>query len=587
MKNYPFSNFAELGEYVARTYNNPTAFNYKDDGQWKSISTREFINQVKYLALALHELGVKKGEAVGILAFPSPFWLMADLAILSIGAVTIPFFPPGSEGNLEFKIENSRLKQLFLFCPDAWERVAPHLGSIQNVICQGFMPDDKKIISFEDFIKRGMILEAQQPDIYQSRQKAVQEKDLASIIYTSGSTGMPKGVVLTHKNVISQLKAARQIFPLDSLKDVAVSCLPLAHSFEHTIVYYYIASGVSIYFNSDIKKLGDDLKEVRPTTIVVVPRIFEKIYAKIKAKVAAASAVEKIIGAWAIEIANKHDPDRDRQSLQFMLAKLLVFKKLMKALGGRLRFVITGGAPFKRDLYRFFINIGVPLYQGYGLTEAAPILSANYPGNHKLGTVGKAFPDVTLKIDSTGEVLARGPNIMRSYHEMPEETNKMIDADGWLHTGDLGVCDSEGYLTITGRKKELLKTSGGKYVSPIPIEQELCASSLIDMALVIGEGQSFVSALLFPDPEYFKKWKKTKEQSEQDFLASPFIKKKIESLIEAINSRLDHWQQIKEYRFILDPISVESGELTPTLKIKRHVIVDRYKELIAEIYREK
>ncbi|MFA4967978.1 MAG: long-chain fatty acid--CoA ligase, partial [Candidatus Margulisiibacteriota bacterium] len=523
--------------------------------------------------------------SVGILAQPSPDWLMADLAILTIGAVTVPFFPSDTKEHIKYKTEDSKVKLLFLFIPDAWERVEP-LTNLFRVISKGFKPDHQKVAGFDEFIKIGAEKDAQQPSLYPILLMEVKENDLATIIYTSGSTGVPKGVELTHKNMVSQLNGARVRLPLDSKKDIAVTCLPLAHSFEHTIVYYYIASGISIYFNSDIKNLAMELKEVKPTLVALVPLVFEKIYANIKAKIEAGSALEKIIGNWAINVANRHNPEKDKKNFLFWLADILVFKKLRKAMGGRLRFVISGGAPLKADLNQFFINVGVPLYQGYGLTEASPILSANFPDNNMIGSVGKPFPEVTIKIDPYGEVLAKGPNIMTGYHNLPEETANMIDPEGWLHTGDLGFIDRYGYLYLTGRKKELFKSSGGKYITPVPIEQDLTSSPVIERAMIIGEGKSFVSVLLFPDHAYIKKWNKDPGQSDREFLESPQIRKKVDDLIESINKKLNDWEQIKEYRFVQKPISVESGELTPTMKIKRHVIMERYKNLIKEIYGE-
>jgi long-chain acyl-CoA synthetase len=331
------------------------------------------------------------------------------------------------------------------------------------------------------------------------------------------------------------------------------------------------------------------MREISPTIMTLVPRLLEKVYAKMNANVEQSHGLKKKLASMAFKRATRRDPEKDCRGLMDRLYDRLVYSKLRAALGGKLTRAISGSAPLNADLTRFFINIGLPIYEGYGLTESSPVLSANYPGNNKIGTVGKAFPSSKIKISDKGEILAQGPNIMRGYNKNRRETEKAIDSDGWLYTGDKGLIDQEGYLTITGRLKEMFKTSGGKYVSPVPIEQALTMHEMVDLALVIAEGKKFVSCLLFPDLENLDNYKNVKgygHMQNEEFLESDFFINEMNGLIDSINENLNHWEQVRKFTVINTTLSIDSGELTPSMKIRRHVIEEKYRDKIEKMYEE-
>jgi len=583
-----FRTFPEMLGYVARNYENPAALNAKTDEGWQPISTRELVGQVCRLALALKTAGVSKGDTVALLAVPGPYWLIADLSILMLGAVSIPLFPTDPPDTVRFKLEDAGVRHMFLFEQAAWPAVEKSAGSLATIFTHGFDVPHKGNRRCEELSESRSASEEDATGLLVNWSDAVTEHDLATIIYTSGSTGVPKGVELTHGNLITQVHAARQSYPLEPGRR-ALSCLPLAHSFERMIVYFYLAYGISVYFNRAITELGEDLRAVQPSLMTVVPRILEKLQAKFIHGIEENTGLKRRIGRWALARANAREPEAGTPGLADRLADRLVYAKFRQALGGQLYYVITGGAATGPPLYRFLVNVGIPLYQGYGLTEASPVLTANRPSANRIGTVGTAFPGVTVKLTDDGEIIGRGPNIMRGYHNRPEETAKTIDADGWLHTGDSGELDADGFLTITGRIKELLKTSCGEYVAPAPIEQALVAHPLVDMAMILGEGRKFVSCLLFPDltgVAHMKEEHDCTAMSDEEFLRSPAVDAAITALLETVNATLEHWEQIRKYRFVLSAPSVAGGELTQTMKLRRHIITEKHLDLIDEMYRE-
>lgn len=427
-------------------------------------------------------------------------------------------------------------------------------------------PQDDAFLGYNELLEVGRLADDEHPTRYAQLGESVQPNDLSTIYYTSGSTGQPKGVEITHANIMSQIRAACKRVPLFP-GDKALSCLPLAHSFERFLVYYYLASGVPVYFNSDISHLGDDLRDVAPTIIGVVPRILEKLSGHFREKIEESSRLRRKIGRMALRWALAHEPSSVSKGWRGIFANAIVFRKLREATGGCLRIVVAGGAALSPDLNRFFVNAGVPVYQGYGLTEASPVNAVNSPSAQRIGTVGKPFPGVHIRISDEGEILAKGPNIMRRYHNLPEATARTIDSDGCLHTGDLGRLDEEGYLIVTGRKKELLKTSSGEYIVPDAIEHMLNASHLIDMSIIIGEGRPYVTCLMFSAL-------KLTIESETS----------VKDLVMSVNAKLEHWEQIRIYRILDDTLSVQNGMLTPTMKLKRHKVYEKYDDIIREMY---
>ncbi len=597
MKNFP--TLAHLAHFIDSNYQNPQAFNFFQDQKLISISTAEFARDVKNLTLAFKNLNLQKNEGFAILAKPSPIWLMVDLAAISNGAVSVPIFPDIAPQNLLFEIENSAIKFVFCDCPE-------NLATLQNnpqknganfkkIIIYGFKAEGENIIHLDDLLKTGKEIDQNHPELFAQLTSQIKEQDLATIIYTSGSTGVPKGVKITHKNLIAQIQSTTQCFALDAKTDIALSFLPLAHIFERMVIYFYISRGISIYFADDVKNVGSLLKEIKPSLITVVPRLLEKVFIKMENGVNEANFLKKLIGKLAFYCAPKFAKDSviarseaTRQSSFFYkLLDHLVYKKLRAAMGGNLRMMICGGAALSLDLEKFFCGIGINLYVGYGTTESSPVIAVNYQGNQKIGTVGRAFPNVQVKIKD-GELLAKGDNIMQGYHKNPQKTKEAIDENGWLKTGDLANIDEEGFIKIIGRKKEMFKTAGGKYVSPVPIEQALMANwQILAASCVVAEGRKFVSCLLFPDFEILEKYKKKvglENLTDEDFLRSDFIKNRSQKLIDKVNQNLNHWEQIQKFYLSTKPISISTGELTPSMKLRRNFVEEKFKDQIESFY---
>ena len=611
-----FVTIPTLLRHVAANYHHARAFNERQESSWISYSTGSFIENVRRMALGLRAMGVKPGQSVGILADSSPWWLMADTAIMIAGGVSVPLFTTSSPASLKYKTRHAGIRLTFVCGSTAQQSYLDrgYRRFFSRAIVRGPQTHGSSI-SDERLMEMGDELSIQQPRLFQKMCDRARPDDVATIIYTSGTSGRPKGVALTHRNLISQIHAAGQWFPLDCACDRALSILPLAHAFERMVVYFCLSRGVSLWFTDPSKNLPAVMSQVKPTAVAVVPRVLEKIYASIVSQVESAGVLSKPLGRWAIRLAHsrdEHSPShvishghgngngnghgRSKNSgwaLQDRLAEGLVYAKMRQALGGQLRTVICGGASLSPRLGRFFMNIGVPVYQGYGLTEASPVISVNRPGSdaypigNRLGTVGQALPGVEIRIGDHEEILARGPNIMHGYHRDPQATAQMIDADGWLHTGDQGRIDKDGFLTITGRIKDLCKTTGGKYVSPSQIERALTALPLVDQACVIAENRSCVTCLIFPDFKYLRQAlgdELTNDLSDEQVASLPEVTQRIETAVEKINDGLEPWERIRQYRLIADELSVEDESLTPTQKLRRKQVVQRYRQLIDGMY---
>lgn len=554
-----FLTLSELISFQASNFNNPHAFNFKDEGVLRSFSNQEFQEKIFHFACGLREIGLQKGDSLANYSYQNPIWLIVDLGAILAGAVTVPIFENISQEHLEYEISDAQVKFIF------------------NKKREIEIVETKKIISFADLISFGA-------KVAQKYNFTSDPQDLATIIYTSGSTGKPKGVELTHDNLISQIKATEQFFPL-SRDDVILSFLPLAHIFERMVMMFYISQGVSIYFADDIKNVGNCLREFHPTLMTSVPRVLEKVFVKIKDGIESASPLKKFLGRKALQRAlfkNTKEP----KNLCDKIFDLLVYKKFRDALGGNMRMIICGGAALSPDMERFYSNIGINLFCGYGMTESSPVLSTNCPQGYKFGTVGKKFPEIELKISEDGELLARGPNIMRGYHNQPQKTAEAI-RDGWLATGDLAVIDEEGFVKIVGRKKEIFKNSNGKYISPVPIEQKLVQElGFLLGAIVIAEARQFTSALLFPEFENLQKFKEKFSflGSDEEFLTSEILQKFVAQKVANINLKLDHWEQVQKFYIVTDSISIKSGEVTPSMKLKRSLLEEKYKKEIEEFY---
>jgi len=577
--------YADIINHLGSDASNPHALNQcREDGSWQAISTEEFLDTVKMVALGLCSMGLNRGDRIGIYAAPSPQWTIVDMAIALAGGVIVPILDAIADDNFAFEATHAKLKIIFVDGMEQWamfQRYEP-LFDLGIAIGNDY-PEDKKIRALKVVIDAGKKLDDQKPELYSQLVSAIRPHDLGAIYYTSGSTGIPKGVELTQLNLVGGVEYAD--FDLDPKNDRFLSILPLAHVFGHCFSLWMLYRGVSLYYTHDYKRLVQICHEVRPTIMAVVPRLLEKTYIKMAEKIRQSNFITKSIGRLALHCAHEQEPSFLEKMLIPFLDKL-VYSKFRSSFGGKLRLFISGGAPLSPRLQHFFYTIGIPAYQGWGMTEACPLSTTN-PVNDKIGTVGKPLPGQIIKIGDDGEILAKGTLVMRGYYEEFDKTGGVIDSQGYLHTGDKGRLDDEGYLTIIGRLKEIYKTSKGEPIVPAPLEQALCRNPLIETALIVAEGYPYVTCLLFSNHEHLlqsKKEQKAENQSDEEFVQSPFVRNEIDKLIENINQHLNLPQQIHGYRFILEPLTIKNGELTPSMKIRRAVVVKKYAQLIEEMY---
>ncbi len=528
-------------------------FLQKIDGVYQAIPTDEFDRKVRACAGALAALGVSRGDRVAILSYNRVEWAIADFACQLLGAVDVPIYSTLPADQVAYILQDSGANAAFVENAEQFVKVQ---GRVAHAISFERAPGAH---SFEEFLKR----------VKDVKPAAVGPDDLATLLYTSGTTGVPKGVMLTHRNLVSNVIASCALLR-PTPADTALSFLPLSHSFERLLDYAMFHGGASIAYAEHVDKVVENLQEVRPTIMGAVPRFYEKVYAKIMKSIRDLPPGRREKFDWArrtgavmAEFRRRGEKAPLGLRLKHWVADRLVFRKMAARVGGRIRYFVSGGGPLSRDIAEFFHSVNLMILEGYGLTETSPVLTINSPGAVRLGTVGKAIPGVELKIAPDGEILARGPNIMKGYYNKPQETAEVIK-DGWFATGDIGELDPEGYLKITDRKKDLLKTSGGKYVAPQPIENALKLSPFVVNAIVIGDRQKFPAALIVPAPGA------TREQ--------------IEQALEHVNQSLAHHEQLKKFVLVEKDFTVESGELTPTMKVRRRVVEKKYEAQIAAMY---
>ncbi len=580
MKN--FNNLGQLIKFQNENFNNKNFLNFKENNAWRSFSNQDFYEKIIAFSRSLEKLGLKKGQSFANYSYQNPIWLIVDLGAILLGAVTIPIFNNISEDNLFYELKDSDAKFFFTDNEKICEKIKEKFPEI-TIIGYGFKSSIS--LDFNDLIASE---EANIGDeIYVENLVAkIQDDDVATIVYTSGSTDRPKGVEISHRALISQIKDSENFFHLDNL-EVVLSYLPLAHIFERMVMMYYISKGLTIYFVDDIKSLGIFLKEIKPNLMTSVPRALEKVFAKISNGVDEANFLKKTIGKKALKRALKKDPLAPNNFIDKIFDKI-IYQKFRQSLGGEMRMIICGGSALSQELERFYWNVGIKIYCGYGLTECSPVLATNSPSQHKFTSVGKAFPSVKLKVSESGELLACGVNVMKKYHNNPQKTAETFEGE-WFKTGDLAKIDEDGFVNIVGRKKEVFKTSSGKFVHPIFIEQKLVQElSFLVGALVIAEGKNFVSALLFIDFELLKNIKNKLKFIGEDnqFLSSVILQNFVLQKISIINKKLDHWEQIKKFKIIIEPIGVESGEITPSLKLKRNVLEQKFAQEIEDLYKD-
>jgi len=578
--NSKFRHFGELYQTLESTPIKKDFLYNREGNGWRVFSKGEFLRYVQYLTLAFHEYGWS-GKQIAIAVSPSAHWLMLDYALMLSRAVSVPLFTNISSKNLLFEFTDSNIHTAFIENKEQEELIHKADKSIEVIYLgeggTGYRTLDELLVHGEDIDKKN-------PTLFDDLLDRVKADDLATIVYTSGTSGIPKGVELTHANLISQIHATALNYHFYKEEDVAFSFLPLAHIFERMVMHFYLSRELSIYFADDVKNVGVLLKEVNPTVMTVVPRLLEKVFFKMKLKAMDGSFIKKGLVSLAFHRASTRDPFAKPSLLDKFLDDL-VYSKLRLALGTRTLTLISGGAALSDVLYRFYMNIGMPTYQGYGLTESSPVICSNTPENNKVGTCGKAFPGVEIKISAEGELLARGPNVMRGYHNNEAATAEVIDTEGWLHTGDLASIDSQGYVSITGRKAEQFKTSTGEFVSSVYIEQELVGNGWFEHALIVGHNKPYVVALLFVEHEFLGRLATHMHNTPIKALESEKFQQMTKTFISKVNKKLNHWEKVRRFTVISDILSIESGALTPSMKLSKKYLIEVYSEEIEEMYK--
>jgi long-chain acyl-CoA synthetase len=577
--------------YQMETYNLDKAFTSKTSGKWKSITSKEYVAQANQISRGLINLGVKPNDKIAIISSTNRTeWNICDIGILQTGAQNVPIYPTISEEDYEYVLNHS--ESIYCFVSD--KEVLKKINKIKakTKLIKIFTFDDiKGEENWNNVLELGKDVSTQ--IVVEERKDNVKEDDLATLIYTSGTTGKPKGVMLSHKNIVSNIISSKKYVPLDYGNSKALSFLPICHIFERMILYLYQYCGVSIYFAESIEKLTENAQEIKPQVMTAVPRLYEKIYDKIILKGETLTGIKKGLFFWAVNLGLRYEPNGANgwwYEKQLSLARKLIFSKWQAALGGELKLMVSGSAALQPRLTKVFAAAGMPIMEGYGLSETSPVVSVNDQRNNgfRVGTVGKVIEGVEVKIAENGEILVKGPNIMLGYFKDIEKTENVIK-DGYFHTGDKGEFDEDGFLKITGRTKEMFKTSGGKYVVPPLLEGELKQSLFIEQVMVIGEGEKMPAALIQPNFEFIKEWIDHKKldigTSNQDIISSEKVIKRIQKEVDKCNKNFGNWEQIKRFELTPDVWSIEGRHLTPTMKMKREIIKEIYKDLFDKIYR--
>ncbi|HHZ65083.1 MAG TPA: long-chain fatty acid--CoA ligase, partial [Flavobacteriales bacterium] len=579
----------DIPYYQLENFPKQDAFCTKVNGQWVKTSTAEFIEQVNYVSAGLIQLGIQKGDKVGLVSSNNRTeWNIVDIAILQIGAIDVPVYPTITEADNKFIFNDAEVK--FCFVSDS--ELSAKINNIKDEI-----PSLNEIYTF-DTVEGAKswkeILEAGKTagnDTVQERKSDVEEQDLATLIYTSGTTGTPKGVMLSHKNIVSNAKACNPMLPIDE-HSRALSFLPACHIYERMMHYMFMYIGVSIYFAETLDTIGENLKEVKPHGFTAVPRLLEKVYDSIVNKGKELTGIKKKLFFWALDLGHRYELNGANgwwYELQLALARKIIFIKWKEGLGGNVGVIASGSAALQPRLARVFTAAGIPIMEGYGLTETSPVVSVNsyHPNGVMFGTVGKLLRDVEVKIAEDGEILIKGPCLMMGYYKRDDLTKKAIDEDGWFHSGDIGEMVNGEFLKITDRKKEIFKTSGGKYVAPQVIENKLKQSFFIEQVIVIGEYQKHPAALIVPSFEFLKKWcvdLGMDTESNKEIIKDEIVIHKIKEEVHKINKEFGSWEQIKKFELLDREWTVEDGELTPTLKLKRKNILNNNRALFNKIY---
>ena len=558
---------------------------YKEDDTWRSYSSQEFINIANKVSRSLLVLGIKPNDKIALIVpVNQPKWHFLDIGILQIGVQNVPLYATLSEKDYQYVLNHSDCKYCFIAGDDIYEKVKAVQDKTQ--LKEVYRIDDDSEIGWNSFLELGKDKTTQTK--VEELKNSVKPSDLATIIYTSGTTGTPKGVMLSHENIVQNIKVTADRLNIEGPGKRTISYLPVSHVFERIAGYYSQITGFNTYFAESIELLGDNIKEVSPNMMAVVPRLLEKIFDKIVDKGSKLTGLKKKLFFWALALGERYEPYEKNgvwYHFQLTIAKKLIFSKWQEALGSNLEFMISGSAPLQPRLIRVFTAAGIPVFEGYGMTESSPGVTLNDLRNNsfKIGTVGKALKGVEIKIADDGEILMKGHCVMQGYYKREDLTAETIK-DGYLHSGDIGEIDAEGFLKITDRKKEIFKTSGGKYIAPAVLESELKKSRFIEQVMVIGESQKMPAALIQINFDYVNEWIKRKGYKIDNIQESEKLRERIQIEIDKCNKNFGKWEQIKQFEITLEEWTALSGHLTPTLKMKRKVILEKHKNLHNKIY---
>ncbi|MDT8413943.1 MAG: AMP-dependent synthetase/ligase [Flavobacteriaceae bacterium] len=586
------SRLFDFPQYQLERYHLQDALVTKTDGKWIKTSTAAYLDKANQLSRGLVKLGVQPNDKIAIISLSNRTeWNIVDIGVLQTGAQTVPIYPTISTEEYEYVLNHSEAKYCFVSCSEVFEKVKSvqkNLKFLKEIYSFNVLDDCS---NWDKVLQLGEDKQLQQE--VEQRKAAVLPSDLATIIYTSGTTGKPKGVMLSHNNIVSNVLDSSPRVPFDSGNSVALSFLPVCHIFERMILYLYQYHGVSIYYAESIDKISDNIKEVRPNVMTVVPRLAEKVYDKIYAKGSELKGIKRKLFFWALALGEKYKPNHENgvfYDLKLNIARKLIFSKWKEGLGGRLDLMVSGSAALQPRLARVFAAAQLPIMEGYGLSETSPVISVNDQRNKgfKIGTVGKPIDHVEVTIAEDGEILCKGPNVMMGYYKDPELTATVIK-NGYFHTGDIGIIDEEGFLKITDRKKEMFKTSGGKYIAPQIIESQMKQSPYIEQIMVIGDGEKMPAAIVQPAFEQIRNWANQQNIPLPEIDSLLISNEKVLTLlqieVDRINEHFGHWEQIKKFELTPDVWTIEDGHLTPTLKLKRRNVKEKYQHLYDRIYR--
>ena len=577
--------------YQLEKNNIPAALVTKYDGEWIKTSTQEYIDKANTISRALLRMGVQKNDKIAVISSNNRTeWNIMDIGVLQVGAQNVPVYPTISEVDYEYILNHCEAKYCFVSDEEVLRKVnliKNNLSYLKEVYSFNEIENCK---NWKELLELGKDITNQNE--VEDRKNQVSSKDLATIIYTSGTTGRPKGVMLSHHNIVSNVLDSSPRIPFNEGTSVALSFLPICHIFERVILYIYQYYSVSIYFAESIEKLTENIKEVKPTVFSVVPRLLEKVYDKIYAKGSELTGIKKKLFFWAVDLGLRYEPYGANgfwYETQLKVARKLIFSKWKEGLGGNLNVMVSGSAALQTRLTRIFAAAEIPVMEGYGLTETSPVISVNCykNGGFRIGTVGKVIQNVEVKIAADGEILCKGPNVMMGYYKDEILTNEVLK-DGYFLTGDIGEIDSDGFLKITDRKKEMFKTSGGKYIAPQMIENIMKQSRFIEQIMVIGDGEKMPAAFIQPSFDFIREWEKLHGievgKTNEEIISNPKVIARIQEEIDSLNEKFGNWEKIKRFELTPEVWSIDGGHLTPTLKLKRKIVMEKYKDLYSKIY---